>query len=364
VNPTSRRLAAAGSVLLATVLTGAAMAGTAEAATWRVDHPPFTSQSTVSYAPLAAVTATSASNVWAVGRADGANLIDHWNGSTWSSVALPPGPCDVFESDCQLTGVSASSASNIIAVGHATLNDNGAGWLAASLAYRYDGTSWRPLALPSDVPFWSIGKVEAFSPTDAWTIGADGSTGSAVTYHFDGTSFTRVANPMVAPAATPVLSVNAIAGTSGHDIWVGGQDQTSGYRHVQRHSLLMHYDGAAWTTQSIPDTGGILDLAALSPTNVWALGFDGSVLHWDGATWSTATSSPGGQVLGAVSATNVWVAGAGGFAHFDGTSWTASALPAGVLGLTGSAVAGGHVWLSGYDVLADNATYVPAVLSQ
>ena len=54
-----------------------AMASAGYAAAWHVSHLPFTPQSNVPYAPLAAVSAVSASNVWAVGRQDGASLTEH-----------------------------------------------------------------------------------------------------------------------------------------------------------------------------------------------------------------------------------------------------------------------------------------------
>src|SRR5258708_17018768 len=98
------------------------LSGTANAATMHVYHPPFTVQSNVPYAPLAGVTAISATNAWAVGRNDGSVLTEHWDGQKWSSVGLPNGPCDVFESSCQFTSVSAGSASDVIAVGDGILN--------------------------------------------------------------------------------------------------------------------------------------------------------------------------------------------------------------------------------------------------
>src|SRR5258708_36687494 len=90
------------------------LSGTANAATMHVYHPPFTVQSNVPYAPLAGVTAISATNAWAVGRNDGSVLTEHWHGRKWSSVGLPNGPCACFERRCQCARVSAGPPGGVI----------------------------------------------------------------------------------------------------------------------------------------------------------------------------------------------------------------------------------------------------------
>ena len=150
--------------LTATVIAFGATA-VASAATWSVGYPPFQATSNVPFAPLQGVSAVSASNAWAVGRDDGAPLTEHWNGNNWSSVALPAGPCSIFENDCQLTGVSADSASDAIAVGNGVLNSNSsAGWIAVPLAFHWNGSGWRPMTLPSSLPSSALDHVQAFSP--------------------------------------------------------------------------------------------------------------------------------------------------------------------------------------------------------
>src|SRR5580692_8584310 len=70
--------------------------------TWTVAPPPYSAVDSVPYAPLTAVSAVSASSVWAVGQDSGTPLLDHYNGSSWSHAALPSGPCSLFEADCTL----------------------------------------------------------------------------------------------------------------------------------------------------------------------------------------------------------------------------------------------------------------------
>jgi hypothetical protein len=111
-------------------------------------------------------------------------------------------------------------------------------------------------------------------------------------------------------------------------------------------ALIERWNGSAWKTQTAPAVGASSELsgvAALSPTNAWAVGTvdngpdQGFVLHWNGTAWSQKTSpNPGATdndlfAVAAVSASNVWAVGryASGpspfqtlIEHWNGTSWT------------------------------------------
>jgi hypothetical protein len=360
----ARRLVVAAAAGVAATL---AVATAGYAATWHVFHPPFTAQSSVPYAPLASVSAVSATDVWAVGRADSASLTEHWNGTGWSTVALPAGPCDVFESSCQLTGVSADRAGDVIAVGTATLNDP-SGWLPAALAYRWTGTAWAALPVPASVNAWALAHVATFSAADAWAVGANtgAAGGSPAATHWDGTAWTSVATPVLTNLN---LTMTAIAGSSGHDVWAVGTAQSSGYHHQVRHSVAMHYDGTGWTAATVPDTSGLVSLSVDSATDAWALGLDGSVLHFDGTSWTVVThQSMGAATIAATSASDVWIGGvwtgsSWAVAHYNGSTWTTSAIPSGIDVFSGAAaVPGGRLWIAGA-YYPSNAVTAPAILS-
>jgi hypothetical protein len=335
------------------------------AATWQVYHPPFTAQSSVPYAPLASVSAISATDAWAVGRTDGGSLTEHWNGHAWSSVPMPAGPCDVFESSCQLTGVSADHTGNVIAVGTATLNAGG--WVPAALAYRWTGSAWATLPVSATVNAWALAHVATLSASDAWAIGTNLTTPTAGgATHWDGTAWTTVATPVL---STLPVTLNAVSGSSGQDVWAVGIAQSSGYHNQVRHSVAMHYDGTAWTAATLPDTGGIVDVSADSAADAWALGADGSVLHFTGTSWAVAGAQPlGSKVIAATSPTDVWVGGiwngsswAG--SHYNGTAWTTTAIPSGIDVFNGaSAVSGGKLFVAGAYYGSTGLTG-PAVLS-
>jgi hypothetical protein len=355
-------LAVSGAAVAVAVLNGTAYAATA---TMRVDHPPFTVQSNVPYAPLASVSALSATNAWAVGRDDGSVLTEHWDGQKWSSVGLPSGPCDVFESSCQFTSVSADSASDVIAVGDGILNTSPT-WTAAPLAYRWNGRAWQPMPIPTGLPYTALDQVKAFSPTDAWAVGVgpSGTQTAATLTHWNGASWTRAATPFTTSLS---LSMNAIAGASPSDIWAVGQAQSSGYHNKVRHSVVLHYNGTGWAHVAVPDTGGLIGVAAISPADAWALSWDGNVLHWDGTAWTIKTKFIGGSAIAAVSPTDVWIAGVYAsstlsLARYNGSAWSTVTAPAGIGAPTdGTALASGALWFSGSDAQSSGTT-APAVL--
>jgi hypothetical protein len=355
---TIRRASVAAASLALAILPSTAGA----ASSWSVAHPPYTPVDNVPYAPLNAITATSAGNVWAVGQDSGTPQINHWNGSSWSQSALPDGPCSVFEADCVLTGVSGDSAGNVITVGEGTIPTS-SGWVTEVLAYRWNGTAWSQLTVPSSLTYDEMEHIQTFSPTDAWAVGvgASSSGANAVTaVNWNGTAWTPVATPV---STSNNLSVNAISGSSASDIWVVGETVTPGYHNRQFTSVLMHYNGSSWTQMAAPDNSGLLDVDAVSPADAWAIAADGSVLSWNGTAWTVATKlAQGNTAIAALSPADVWVAGVVSLTHYNGTSWTSSSIPSGINVLTGHAVlSGGHVWFGGYYYAG--ADDLPAVLS-
>jgi hypothetical protein len=132
--------------------------------------------------------------------------------------------------------------------------------------------------------------------------------------------------------------------------------------------VVLHYDGSNWNPVAIPDTGGLLDVAALSPTNAWALGVSGQVLHWDGAAWTIVAQFNGGTALAAASATSVWVGGIYvnstlAVAHYNGSAWTTATAPSGIDRIAAAAaLPSGATWFAGLQ-WPPNGTTVPAVLS-
>jgi hypothetical protein len=358
----ARRAAVAGAAIALVAIPATANAASA---TWTVGHPPYTAIDGVPYAPLTAISAISASNVWAVGQDSGTPLLDHYNGSSWSQSTLPSGPCSLFEADCNLTGVSGTSASDVIAIGDGTIPTS-SGWELETLAYEYNGSAWSALTVPASIPYSAFEHVQEFSATNAWVVGtapnaADTATDVAAV-NWNGSTWTEDTIPVT---GTGNLTVNAISGDSASDIWVAGETATRGYTGGTRTSVLLHYNGSAWSQVTVPDSSGLLDVDALSPTDAWAIAADGSVLSWNGSAWSVVTTLElsNDAAIAALSPADVWVAQLGGVSHYNGTAWTTTSLPSGVNVLTAHAtVSPGDVWFAGY-YYPSNAVTAPAVLS-
>jgi hypothetical protein len=267
------------------------------------------------------VTATSASDAWAVGGNNGSTLIAHWNGTAWKQVPSPNRPApDV------LFGVAATSPSNAWAAGLYTTNASPGG---EPLIERWNGTRWQVAATPSFSGLTNIlYGVAATSATNAWAVGyydTSSSNSQSLILHWNGTAWKQVPSPNPSAQYTVLYGVAAISATNA---WAVG---TADFR-----PLILHWNGIKWRQMPSPappafDT--LNGVAAASATSAWAVGSDsvrGTLsFHWNGTTW-TQTPGPSASLdvfsgVAATSATNAWAVGAADtstlIAHWNGTIW-------------------------------------------
>jgi hypothetical protein len=125
----------------------------------------------------------------------------------------------------------------------------------------------------------------------------------------------------VVPAANPIGGrINDLAAASPSDVWAVGYQG----RFENTRTLIERWDGNAWTVVPSPNVGAGNELdsvAALSATNVWAVGYSNNyglpyrprrlIEHWDGRRWRIVPS-PGHGMLSAVggaAADDVWAVG-------------------------------------------------------
>ena len=174
---------------------------------------------TGSAAQLNGVVDLSPANAWAVGLGSGGALLEHWNGSAWSTVTIPdpdftPGADE---------SISASSATDVWVVGTTVNTTTGT---TSAEALHFNGTAWTvvPMAQPgTNTP--TIGAVTAISATNAWAVGEDiGATsavgGSTLIEHWNGTSWSIVPSPT--PGADPGLTGVAARGSG--DVYAVGSN--------------------------------------------------------------------------------------------------------------------------------------------
>ena len=301
--------------LLAVTLAAPALTQTTQP-TWTITPGP-----TSGYGLLSDVFAVSPANAWAVGAQAGGGtgrdnqLIEHWNGRQWQVAAVPP----VSQFSTRLLSVSGTSATDIWAVGDQQTSDTGPYPPEVTLIMHWNGVSWTRVPSPNPGAFVNrLEFVKAFGHSDVWASGffqnADGLSSSDLLLHWNGASWSQVATP------DPALQV--AGGTSGSDVWFTGS------------TSLWHFNGTTFTPVPGPVSHTIV---AISPTDAWGLSTvnGADVLnHWNGTTWTTVTTLPASDQLSglaALSATDVWAVGAMNLPDYsevtltmrwNGTIWT------------------------------------------
>jgi hypothetical protein len=194
---------------------------------------------------LNAVTSLSATDAWAVGYYTTATgktraLTAHWNGAGWTVV---PAPNPAHGGDLDLFGISASSPSDMWAVGN---------YGGKTLALHWNGTNWTHVTSPS--PGYTgnaLTGVSAVSPSLAWAVGSYyvfRKTGAipirTLLLQWNGSAWTQVTTPN--PGAG-VASLNGVSASSASNAWAVGSYQLrpSGGT-IPSKTLMLHWNGTAW----------------------------------------------------------------------------------------------------------------------
>jgi hypothetical protein len=231
-------------------------------------------------AGLMAVSASSATDAWAVGWTGGYThvaLTEHWNGSAWSRVTGPGSSAKLFA----LRGVADLGPASAYAIGS-----------DAGMAYHWDGTAWRTVTLP-DAGF-AASSITAVSATDIWLVGSTSAGATVEAMNFNGAAWTVV--PMQQPTANkPIL--NGVTAVAANDIWAVGEVQSPAGANVG--TLTEHWNGSAWTIVPSPTPVGTFPVlnavAARGSGDVYAVGYampagsgvsQGLILRWNGTAWS------------------------------------------------------------------------------
>jgi hypothetical protein len=230
---------------------------------------------------LLSIAAVAARSAWAVGGVSQRNgtcpctdLVERWNGSTWTRVASPDA------AHANLSAVAAVSARSAWAVGDRH---------GQALIEHWNGTGWK--RVPSPAPaHTSLSAVTALSARDAWAVGfhegSPGHSGQAVIEHWNGTRWKHVPSP-----ATPGFSsLRGVTAVSARDAWAVGAHNTS-------KALIEHWNGTRWKVVASPGSPRLQTLAgvaASSAKDAWAVGLGtgpgnsslGLIRHWNGTAWS------------------------------------------------------------------------------
>jgi hypothetical protein len=297
------------------------------------------------------IAATGPNNAWAVGgklqvvggQAEGVAAVFHWNGKSWSQRTLP-GP--VHEG--YFSAVSASSASDVWAVGGCeectpfAANWNGKKWTwyssvsssadpsAAAFSTsnvwvadysninHWNGTSWKQYTAPGWNGVWSLSGV---APDNIWAAGLAVGGLQPEALHWTGGSWKATTIPTMSLPVNGQAIPQAVVAESSANVWEGGDiqwpDPTSGL--TDHEPFMLHWNGTTWSQLSMPSSlPQDYGFAAVAP--------DGTGGFW-------ATDVPADSVSGSQPEY---------LEHYSDGQWTQDAVPvvAGTTNTTVSALAG------------------------
>jgi hypothetical protein len=189
------------------------------------------------------------------------------------------------------TDVAASSPANAWAVG-ISAKDKGTSAPEAVIR-RWTGKAWRAVTLPGKVArAWArTGSIDsavgAASARSVWVFGS--LTGSYL--RLSGSRWSVGQLPGAGSASSGVLTfVDAVKVFSSTNVWAFGvQELESG----STEPYAAHFSGDKWSTVTVPGSGGITAVAAVSANDIWAIeSADSNGLLASAATRSALAASP------------------------------------------------------------------------
>jgi hypothetical protein len=220
------------------------------------------------------VTAPGAGDAWVFGgtsvsfgnpAGNGTPVAEHWNGVKWAPSALPAGLVGDISASAAVSGKSVWA-----------VNESGS---ANASVLHWNGTSWSVAAQLPNTPTDVATGMLAFSNADVWAFGNPGFAGGTGTWHYNGSTWTRLTG-----IASGITFASAV---SPADIWAIGSKSAP-------EDTLLHFNGSTWRRVTAPvlSRQGFNGILALAKGNVWALtlanqGENPHLVHLSGGKWSS-----------------------------------------------------------------------------
>jgi serine/threonine-protein kinase len=217
------------------------------------------------------------------------------------------------------------------------------------------------------VPSGSFNAVIAGPAHSAWAIGGvsgDGGSGQLLIERWNGATWSPVPTPSISGATL----IGAAAGPDGTAWAVGASCQSAcGVPFKGDQTLVLHWDGTAWSRTPSPSPRGGAELFAVAAGQdgkAWAIGCSPCantagllLIHWDGTSWSRFRG-PANASFNAVAAgqgDTAWTVGPP-ILRWNGTTWTQVPSPASWTLNSVSVEPDGTAWAVGYDCTACGTT--------
>jgi hypothetical protein len=252
------------------------------------------------------VSASSATNAWAVGQGSTTSPCDmclfttHWNGEKWQAIGTPKGLLHQTNRIVGNAAVAATAGKRAWVFAWGEYAELGTSELSA---VEWTGTSWSSVHNFPGSP--SLGAAIASGPDDVWGFGTTGSRNQTPwAVHYNGKSWSQVTIP---------VSVSQASGSAVAGDWVTGTVAAQ-----PRRVEILHWSKGAWRNVplpaiSVPKGGQMLPgfIAAATDASVWASLLVGPptgtghvttvLLHWNGTAWSKVPLPKGVNVYGLAS---------------------------------------------------------------
>jgi hypothetical protein len=174
--------------------------------------------------------------------------------------------------------------------------------------------------------------VWAVSGTEAFAVGTNGiglaDPSPSVVVHYLNGVWTQL-------ATLPTPAAYAIWGSSPTDVYAVGYN-----------GVIEHYDGVSWAAQPSGTIEALYGVWGAGANDVYVCGSNGTLLHYDGSTWHHMTSNVGDDLLGisGTSHSDVFAAGRNTTLHYNGANWQAMQLAGDLQGVWASF---DHVYFAG-----------------
>lgn len=258
---------------------------------------------------LFAVSASSPTDAWTAGVSmeddrSSQDLVEHWNGATWSVVASPGAGA--------LWGVTAVSPTDAWAVGGTLQGSIFDLAPAHTQILHWNGTQWSITPSPdAGARSNNLQGVAALAANDVWAVGSFSDADSIerqLIERWDGATWRITPSPSPSGALqTRLTGIAHIPGAS--QLWaVGSSSTTRDPTPMETQPLIERWDGSTWRLVPGPTLphgalGGVLrGVIALSPTEAWAVGEYAAasdqpprplIAHWNGSVWQVSASANG-----------------------------------------------------------------------
>lgn len=220
--------------------------------------------------------------IWYLGAQILTQVFYHYDGSAWridpadsqASAGTPggsatptPSNSQFYSSDqIQLTGISATPSGDAWATGYIQTQDqNGDPSTTTGYIYHRVNGVWR---LAQTLPRYELDGIQMTGPASGWIMGKTVerkkvittvpltvTSEAAVVLGWNGSRWSPAAIPQP-PQSQPSLTFSQIAASSPSNVWIcaisNGSSYTINSPYASDNGYLLHYDGARWSSVSLP----------------------------------------------------------------------------------------------------------------